>query len=106
MVTKAEVVTVLVFTVKVAVVAPAGTITLDGTVATLVSLLERDTTASPLGAGPLSITVPVEEFPPVTLDGLSVSDERVDGVEDCSKSQTDGFGSPSGSITNLDGEIM
>src|SRR2546422_5143007 len=68
MVTEAEVVTVLVFTVKVAVVAPAGTITLDGTVATLASLLERDTTASPLGAGPLSITVPVEEFPPVTLE--------------------------------------
>lgn len=106
MVTEAEVVTVLVFTVKVAVVAPAGTVTLDGTVATLVSLLERDTTASPLGAGTLSVTVPVEEFPPVTLDGLSVSDERVDGGEDCSKSQTDGFGSPSGSITNLDGEIM
>src|SRR2546422_8606447 len=94
-----------VVTVKVALVAPAGTVTLDGTVATLVSLLERDTTASPLGAGTLSVTVPVEEFPPVTLDGLSVSDERVDGREDCSKSQTDGFGSPSGSITNLDGEI-
>jgi hypothetical protein len=47
-----------VFTVKLALVAPAGTVTLDGTVAAPVLLLERDTTAPPLGAGPLIVTVP------------------------------------------------
>ena len=62
---------------KVAVVPPAGTVTLDGTVATPVLLLDSDTTAPPLGAGPLSVTVPVEELPPVTVDGFKVSESRV-----------------------------
>jgi len=69
--------TVLVLTVNVALVAPAATVTLDGTVATDVSLLESATCAPPDGAGPLSVTVPVEEFPPVTLVGLNVSEVRV-----------------------------
>jgi hypothetical protein len=68
-------VTVLVVTVKVAVVAPAATVTLEGTVATLVLLLLRVTTAPPVGAGPLMVTVPVEGLPPFTVVGLSV---RVD----------------------------
>jgi len=46
--------------VKVALAAPAGTITLEGTVAAA-SLLETETTAPLLGAGELSVTVPVEE---------------------------------------------
>src|SRR2546428_14117870 len=88
----------LVLTVKVPLVAPAGTVTLEGTVAAPVLLLESRTCAPPAGAGPFSVTVPVEDCaPPTTLVGLSVSDERVDGVEDCTKSQTDGFGSPNGS---------
>jgi len=40
--------------------------------------------APPAGAGPLNVTVPVEEFPPVTLVGFSASGEteRVGGGED------------------------
>src|SRR5436189_6332328 len=80
MVTEVVVDTGLVLTVKVALVALPGTVTLAGTVATLVLLLERATTAPPLGAGALSVTVPVEELPPVTLVGLRLSDESVGGA--------------------------
>jgi hypothetical protein len=76
MMTGVDVVTALVFTVNVALLAPAATVTVAGTVAVDV-LLERETTAPPMGAGPLSVTVPVEGDPPVTLAGFSVSEERV-----------------------------
>ncbi len=66
----------LVLTGKVVLVAPVGTVMVSGTVATLVSLLARETMAPPLGAGALSVTVPVEESPPVTLDGLTLNAER------------------------------
>ena len=71
-----ETTTIEVLTVKVALVAPAGTVTLAGTLAALLLLLRR-TCAPPAGAGPLSVTVPVEDVPPITLAGLSVSDETV-----------------------------
>lgn len=51
-------------------------VTLDGTVAAG-ALLERLTTAPPLGAAPLRVTVPVEEDPPLTLVGLSASVDSV-----------------------------
>ena len=73
----AEVATVLVVIVKIALVAPAGMVTLAGTVATAVLLLESEMTAPPLGAGALSVTAPVEGDPPVTLVGFSVSEARV-----------------------------
>jgi len=41
-------------------VAPAGTVVVDGTVATDGLLLERVTTKPPAGAGPEIVTVPVE----------------------------------------------
>ena len=71
MVTGVEAVTALVFTENVALVDPAATVTLDGTVAEVL-LLERLTVTPPLGAAPLRVTVPVEADPPVTLLGLSV----------------------------------
>jgi len=71
-----------VFTVKVALVAPAGMVTLAGTVAALVLLLESVTCAPPAGAGAFSVTVPVEDpsGPPTTLVGLRVSEERTAGI--------------------------
>jgi len=75
-VTDAETVTVPVLTVNVALLAPAVTVTLEGTLAAPL-LLESITCAPPVSAGPLSVTVPVEDCtPPVTLVGLSVSEER------------------------------
>ena len=77
MVTGVDVVTALVLTVNVALLAPAATVTLAGTVAVDVLLLVSVTAAPPVGAGPLSVTVPVEGDPPVTLVGLSAIAESV-----------------------------
>ena len=75
MVTEVDAVTGLVFAGNVALVAPAGTATLEGTLAAPL-LLESATCAPPAGAGPLSVTVPVEDCaPPITLVGYSVSEE-------------------------------
>jgi len=100
--------TALVLTTNDALVAPAATVTLAGTLAAVVLLLESATCAPPVGAGPLSVTVPVEEFPPVTLVGFSESEEREReaGTEESSKSQTAGLGSFSGTATNFEGEII
>ncbi len=64
------VVTDVVVTVKFALVAPAATVTLAGTLVA-VEFSDSDTTAPPLGAAPLKVTAPCEEVPPVTLDGLT-----------------------------------
>lgn len=50
--------------------------TLGGTVATDVLLLES-VTATPDDGAAVSVTVPAEVFPPVTLVGFSVSEESV-----------------------------
>jgi hypothetical protein len=76
MVTGVDVVTALVLTVNVALLAPAVTVTVEGTLAAPL-LLRSCICAPPAGAGPLSVTVPVEGDPPVTLVGFSVSEERV-----------------------------
>src|SRR2546422_1062981 len=108
MVTVVDAATALVLTVNVALVAPAATVTLEGTLAAAVLLLESVTCAPPAGADPLSVTVPVEEFPPVTLVGFSESEERETdaGVEDNSKSKTAGLGSFWETPTNFEGEII
>lgn len=80
MLTGVLVVTTLVFTVKVALVRPAATVTLLGTVATEVLLLESDTVTPPVGATPFRVTVPVDVLPPLTVVGFRLvaeSDGRV-----------------------------
>ena len=69
----------LVETVKFALVAPAPTVTLPGTVATEVLLLESAIAAPPAGAAALSVTVPVDALPAGTLVGLRLTEERVPG---------------------------
>ena len=78
-VAEVEAVTEVVVTVKLTLLAPAGTVTLAGTVVAP-ELSESDTTAPPLGAAPLKVTVLVEALPPVTLVGLRLKAESVDPV--------------------------
>lgn len=66
--------------VKVAVVCPALTVTLAGTVPTAELPLERATTAPPVGAGPESVTVAVEVAPPTTEVGLNVTEVGTGGL--------------------------
>ena len=77
--TTVEKITTFVFTVNVAVADPAGTVTLGGTVVAFVLPVERATTAPPAGADPFKVTVPVEEEPPGTDVGFSVSEVRTRG---------------------------
>lgn len=76
MVAPVAAVTGVVVTVKLALLAPAGTVTLDGT-AVAAELSESVTTAPPLGATALRDTRPVEDAPPATLVGLRLSAESV-----------------------------
>ena len=72
-----EAATALAVTVNDALVAPAATVTLEGTCATVELLLETVTCAPPDGAGPVNVTVPVDDCePPTTLVGLSETEER------------------------------
>ena len=75
-----------VVTVKVALRAPAGTVTLAGTLATA-PVLASVTTAPPAGAGAVNVTVPVEGLPPTTVVGFKVTEES-------------GSGAPAGLIVN------
>ena len=57
-------------------VAPGGTITVCGAVATAALELATRTLEPPEGAAFVSVTVAVDAFPPATLAGLSVSEDR------------------------------
>src|SRR2546422_11105360 len=70
MVATDDAVTDVVEIVKAALVAPAATVTLAGTVAAAL-LLESVTPNPPAGAAAVSVTVPCAETPPVTLVGLT-----------------------------------
>src|SRR5258708_34937284 len=111
MVTEVEATTTEVRTVNVALVPPAGTVTLEDTLAAPLTLA-RATCAPPEGAGPLSVTVPVEDCaPPTTVVGFSVSEERVAvgvpaGEEGCAKIRIAGLGSFSGTAANFEAEVI
>jgi|SRR5215204_3221254 len=82
-VTGFDAVTAVVAMAKVALVAPCATDTLAGTVAAAVLPLDRETAKPPAGADTVSVTVPCEEVPPVTLVGLTATVESAaaaDGV--------------------------
>src|SRR5258705_5202084 len=79
MVAVVDAVTDVVVTANVALVAPAATVTLAGTVVAL-ELSESETAAPPPGAAALKVTVPVEALPPTTLLGLR---ENADSVAVC-----------------------
>ena len=61
-------------------VAPAATVTLAGTCAAAVLLLDRATTAPPVGAGEFNVTVPVDEVPPITDVGFKLTELAVGAV--------------------------
>jgi hypothetical protein len=74
-VAEVEDVTDVVVTVNAVVVLPAATLTEAGTLADVL-LLARATAIPPVGAALLKVTVPVAEAPPLTLVGLSATEER------------------------------
>jgi hypothetical protein len=61
--------------VNAALVAPAATVTLAGTLPTPVLALDNETTAPPMGAAPVSVTVPEVSAPLTTEAGLTVRAE-------------------------------
>lgn len=77
MVTAVVVPTACVATAKIRVLVPAATVTLAGTVAAAVLLLDSVTTAPPEGAALLNVTVPVAAFPPTTDAGLTLTLDRL-----------------------------
>jgi len=86
-VTGVDDVTALVLTGKVAREVPVGRVTLEGTLAAPL-LLESATCAPPAGAGPLNVTVPVEDcVPPTTLVGFSVIEDTVGSGGDVTVSE-------------------
>jgi hypothetical protein len=76
-VTVVELAEVIVDTGNAAIVDPAAIVTLAGTVAREVLLLDKEKTVPPLGAGALRMISPVEAFPPLTLVGFNVSENEI-----------------------------
>jgi hypothetical protein len=68
------VVTELVVIVKVALLAPEAMLTLAGTVAAAVLLLDSIITTPDDGAAALSVTVPCDGLPPTTVVGFRVNE--------------------------------
>jgi hypothetical protein len=67
-------------TTKVALEAPAATVTLAGTATTDVFALLNVTTAPPLGAPPVNVIVPCAVVPPTTEVGLTLTADKLAGV--------------------------
>ena len=77
MVTDVDDATPRVVMVNVALLEPAGIATFAGSCAVVALLLCRVTETPPMGAAPVSVTVPVELFPPTTDVGVLVSADIV-----------------------------
>lgn len=82
MVTDVAAATPAVDTVKLALVAPAATVTLAGTEAAVALLLESVTAVPPTGAAPFRVTAPAEAVPPTTAAGLSAIEARLGARSD------------------------
>ena len=76
-VTLAFALTALVVTLKLALLVPADTVTLAGTPATAVLLLESATTAPPAGAAAVRVAVPVAAVGPTTLVGFTDTADKL-----------------------------
>lgn len=63
--------TVLAATGNVAEVEPCGTVTVVGTLAIAALELESDTTAPPIPAGPVRVTIPAPDWPLTMVPGLT-----------------------------------
>src|SRR4051812_38380545 len=85
---------------NVARVAPAATVTDAGTFANAPFALESDTIAPPAGAADDSVTVPVDEAPPVSVGGESVS------VASVGKGAGPGGGGAGGVMPNAANKIV
>jgi hypothetical protein len=72
--------TAVVVTLKLTDELPAGTFTVAGTIALLGLLLNKLTTKPPVGAGAVSVTVPLDATPPRTVVGLSANAESAADV--------------------------
>jgi hypothetical protein len=93
-------------TVKVAVVAPAGTVTVAGTVAIVVSAEVRATDMPPVGAALPRVTVPLEVAPPLMVVGFRATAVTIGGltvnVADCAPEEMDGvFAVATGSVVTV-----
>jgi len=70
----------LVVTGKETLVVPAGTMTLAATAATAGLVLDSRTTEPPAGAAAVSVAVPSEGLPPMTLVGVRLRVESAGGT--------------------------
>ena len=74
-----ELLTLPALTAKVVEVDPCGTVTLDGTLAAVVLELESETATPPVPAADVRVTVPVPDWPPVIVVGLTEIPLRAGG---------------------------
>src|SRR3954449_10862920 len=84
--------TTKVVTGKLALFAPAGTVTLGCTVAAFVSSLDSATVKPPAGAAAVSVTVPVTGVPPTTSVGLTLTAESAAAGDGAGAGEGEGEG--------------
>src|SRR3954451_24631785 len=98
--------TTKVVTGKLALFAPAGTVTLGGTVAAFVSSLDSATVKPPVGAAAVSVTVPVTGVPPTTSVGLTFTVESAAAGDGAGAGAGEGEGEGEGVVLTLQPESV